>query len=39
MVKDIFDKSVFDGDRVESLTESVQDIIRIIKLEKFLMTV
>ena len=38
MAKDIFDKTIFDGYRVESLTESVQDIIRIIKLEKFLMT-
>ena len=27
MAKDIFDKSIFDGYRVESLTESVQDII------------
>ena len=27
MAKDIFDKMVFDGYRVESLTESVQDII------------
>lgn len=27
MAKDIFDKTIFDGYRVESLTESVQDII------------
>ena len=27
MSKDIFDKTIFDGYRVESLTESVQDII------------
>ena len=27
MAKDIFDKVIFDGCRVESLAESVQDII------------
>ena len=27
MAKDIFDKTIFDGYRVESLTESAQDII------------
>ena len=28
MAKDIFDKTIFDGYRVESLTESAQDIMR-----------